>query len=409
MQTSSETAMNAISIKNLTKIYKLYDKPVNRLKELIFKKTLHTPFTALDDLTFSVEKGETLGIIGENGAGKSTLLKILAGTLYPSWGEIKVNGRVSALLELGSGFHPEFSGLDNIYFYGSLLGIEKGLLEEKKKEIIEFSEIGDFIHYPLKTYSSGMYVRLAFSVATAIDPDILIVDEALSVGDLHFQKKSTDRILDMKEGGKTILFCSHEMYHIARLCDRVIWLKNGRIFREGKPLELIQEYETYQLGKNNPEQTAAEESTGDSGAAALAEEGFSPAGTERPVIFIKSVTTTPTGEVLPGSDLYVNIETHATDSNTPYGIAVKIRTVTGLDILGIGTDKLPRFYGDRKVRLFFPRIPLKSGTFIFEAFVFDAEGVYWYDRKEAPPVKVPRQSIEIGIVDLPHEWIVEDQ
>src|SRR4030042_6707805 len=241
--------MLTIEAHNLTKVYKLYDKPSSRLKELFLKKDYHRKFTSLDNISFTVEKGETLGIIGENGAGKSTLLKILSKTLSPTTGKFNINGMSSSLLELGSGFHPEFTGLENIYFYGSLIGIDRKQMQVKVNEIIEFSELGDFINYPIKTYSSGMYVRLAFSVAISVRPDILIVDEALSVGDLYFQKKSTDKILSFKEKGKTIIFCSHSMYYINRLCDRVIWLKDGRINMEGSPHEVTQAYETYQLRK----------------------------------------------------------------------------------------------------------------------------------------------------------------
>lgn len=393
--------MATITAQDLTKKYRLYDRPVNRLKEIILRKPFHKEFVALEGITFNVEKGETLGIIGENGAGKSTLLKILSRTLSPTYGHFEVNGRVSSLLELGSGFHPEFTGIENIYFYGSLLGLDKTIMQKKINGIIDFSELGDFINYPIKTYSSGMFVRLAFSVATAVNPEILIVDEVLSVGDLHFQKKSTDKILSFKEKGKTIVFCSHEMYHIARLCDRVLWLKNGKIHMEGKPFEVIQEYETYQLGKSKE--------SSDSNATAPIEtnqDAYEQAP-ETPVIFIREVQTIPARTVRNGEDLCVKIKTMTDNDTIPYGVAVKIRTVDGLDIIGIGTNKVEPFCGNRTVTLRFPKIQLRSGTFIIEAFAFDKEGVYWYDRKEALPIKIPRETIEIGIVDLPHEWIIE--
>jgi len=392
--------MAAIRAVDLTKVYRLYDKPINRLKEIIFRRPFHREFTALNGISFEVKRGETLGIIGENGAGKSTLLKILSRTLSPTSGEFEVNGRVSSLLELGSGFHPEFTGTDNIYFYGSLLGIDRALMAAKRDEIVEFSELGDFINYPIKTYSSGMFVRLAFSVAMAVDPDILIIDEVLSVGDLHFQKKSTDRILSFKEKGKTIVFCSHEMYHIARLCDRVLWLKDGIIHMEGRPFEVIQEYETYQLGKDNTN------SGGDAGASEVVHD-FSQRSTETPIIYIKNVWTHPHEIVHMGDDLYIKIQIVANNDKTPYRVAVKMRTVDGLDIIGIGTIRMDPFYGSRTITLLFPKVQLRSGTFIIEAFVFDEEAVYWYDRKEALPFKVPRQSLELGIVDLPHQWIID--
>ncbi|MEW6714126.1 MAG: polysaccharide ABC transporter ATP-binding protein [Nitrospirota bacterium] len=404
--------MNVIEADKLTKRYKLYDKPSARLKELFSKRSFHREFTALDSISFSIKKGETLGIIGENGAGKSTLLKILSRTLFPTSGRFTVNGKVSSLLELGSGLHPEFTGIENIYLYGSLLGIDNSLMKEKEAEIIEFSELGDFINYPIKTYSSGMFVRLAFSVATAVDPDILVIDEVLSVGDLHFQKKSTDRTLLFKEKGKTMVFCSHEMYHVARICDRVLWLKNGRIQMEGEPLKVIQEYETYQLAKNSvtPELNTGSASTEtEAGGTEKRDAGIEDksGGDGQKKIFIKKIETSPHQNLRAGSDLRINMEIAAGNNTTPYRIAVKISTVDGLDIIGIGTNKIEPFYGNRKITLLFPKIQLKSGTFIVEAFAFDEEGVYWYDRKEAPPVKIPRESIEIGIVNLPHEWIVD--
>ncbi|MGE5238953.1 MAG: ABC transporter ATP-binding protein [Chloroflexota bacterium] len=401
--------MNVIRAEDVSKVYRLYDKPINRLREIVLRRPFHREFVAIDGLSFGVEKGETLGIIGENGAGKSTLLKLLSGTLAPTRGILEVKGTVSSLLELGSGFHPEFTGIDNIHFYGSLIGIDRQRMQAKVAEIIEFSELGEFINYPVKTYSSGMFVRLAFSVATAVDPDILIIDEVLSVGDLHFQKKSTDRILSFKEKGKTMVFCSHEMYHVARICDRVLWLKNGRIEMEGGPFEVIQEYETYQLSKGSSGAGGALGHLPDlSGvAAAPSAEPGEGGGGERPLVYIREVQVYPSQVVRTGDDVYVRASIAATDPAVPYRAAVVIKTMDGHYILGVGTDKIPPFHGDKTVTLMFPKIQLKSGTFIFEAFAFDEEGVYVFDKKEALPLKVPRESIEIGIVDLPHQWIVD--
>lgn len=392
--------MITIQAENITKTYKLYNSPSARLKELFIKKSFHRDFTSLDNLSFTVNQGETLGIIGENGAGKSTLLKILSKTLSPTSGSFTTQGRVSSLLELGSGFHPEFTGLENIFFYGSLLGISEAQMAEKKTGIIDFSELGDFIHYPVKTYSSGMFVRLAFSVATSVDPDILILDEVLSVGDLHFQKKSTDRILSFKEKGKTIVFCAHEMYHVARVCDRVFWLKNGKIHMEGKPLEVIQEYETYQLAKGRDSTTVV---TGSDGASQK-EIQHQPA--ETPAVYIRRLETFPSEQLMTGEDFRVTVQTVVNSDTIPYRIAVKLRTVDGIDIIGIGTTKMDPFYGNREISLIFPEIQLKSGTFLIEAFAFDEEGVYWYDRKEAMPIKVPRTSLELGIIELPYKWVI---
>lgn len=248
---SSSNNMAAIQATDIKKIYKLYDKPSNRLKEMIFRKPFHKEFVALDGVSFSVEKGETLGIIGENGAGKSTLLKILARTLLPTRGNLEIRGRISSILELGSGFHPEFTGLDNIYFYGSLLGIDNSLMKKKIDEIIGFSELGDFINYPVKTYSSGMYVRMAFSVATAVDPDILIIDEALSVGDQYFQLKCLEKMDSFRKSGKTVVFCSHDMYQIKTFCERCIWLHNGRMKMIGETGSVVNGYMSHEQVKSS--------------------------------------------------------------------------------------------------------------------------------------------------------------
>ena len=241
----------AIRIENLKKAYKLYNSPTDRLKELLLHRPLHKEFIALDDINLNVQRGETLGIIGENGAGKSTLLKILAKTLYPTSGIVELKGTVSSLLELGSGLHPEFTGIDNIFFYGSLLGISKDIMESKIKSIIDFAEIGDFINYPIKTYSSGMFVRLAFAVATTVDPDILIIDEALSVGDQYFQKKCLDKIAEFKKRGKTIVFCSHDMYQIKTFCEKAIWLHKGKINNYGNADDVVTSYVDNEVAKTD--------------------------------------------------------------------------------------------------------------------------------------------------------------
>lgn len=247
--------MTAVEVEDITKIYKLYDKPLDRLKEMLTHRTYHKNFVALDGITFTIEKGETLGIIGDNGAGKSTLLKILSRTLSPTRGRFEVKGVVSSILELGSGFHPEFTGIENIYLYGSLLGIDSNLMKKNVDEIIEFSELGAFIHYPLKTYSSGMHVRLAFSVATAVNPDIMIIDEALSVGDQYFQRKCLDKMADFKKKEKTIVFCSHDLYQIKTFCEKTLWLNKGNVAMLGDSGEVVNSYAAFEQMKSDTYKT----------------------------------------------------------------------------------------------------------------------------------------------------------
>lgn len=234
----------AIKVSSLTKIYPLYNSPRDRLKESLhpFRKKFHDDFYALNDVSFEINKGETIGIIGQNGSGKSTLLKILSNVLTPSSGICCVNGTVSSLLELGTGFNPELSGIENVYFNGTLLGFSRKEMDAKLDDILSFADIGEFVHQPVKTYSSGMYVRLAFSVATQVDPDILIVDEALSVGDIRFQLKCFRKFEEFREKNITIIFVSHSTSDIVRLCSRTIWLDKGIIRKVGVSNNIVEEY-----------------------------------------------------------------------------------------------------------------------------------------------------------------------
>ena len=226
----------AIKVENLTKIYHLYDKPQDRLKEALnpFKKSYHNDFYALNDVSFEIKKGETVGIIGKNGAGKSTLLKIITGVLTPTSGNMEVNGKIASLLELGAGFNPEMTGLENIYLNGTLMGFTHEEMETKIDTILEFADIGEFIHQQVKTYSSGMFARLAFSVAINVEPDILIVDEALSVGDMRFQQKCIRKMEQFGLEGKTILFVSHDIGIINKFCNKAILLDNASILLQGE-------------------------------------------------------------------------------------------------------------------------------------------------------------------------------
>lgn len=235
---------NAIEVRNVNKIYRLYDKPSDRLKEAfsLTKKKRSREHSALSDLSFEVKKGETVGIIGTNGAGKSTILKIITGVLNPTSGSVDIEGRISALLELGAGFNMEYTGIENVYLNGTMIGFSKEEIDGRLQDILDFADIGDFINQPVKTYSSGMFVRLAFAVAINIDPEILIVDEALSVGDVFFQAKCFHKFEEFKKQGKTILFVSHDLGSIAKYCDRVILLNKGEKLAEGAPKEIIDMY-----------------------------------------------------------------------------------------------------------------------------------------------------------------------
>jgi lipopolysaccharide transport system ATP-binding protein len=242
----------AISLKNVSKHYKRYARPVDRLKEILLPgKSRAQEFCALQDINLEIFRGETVGIIGQNGSGKSTLLQIVAGTLTPTAGEVYVNGRISALLELGSGFNPEFTGRQNVFFNGQILGLSREAIEAKFDEIAAFAEIGDFIDQPVKTYSSGMVVRLAFAVIANSEPSILIVDEALAVGDAKFQARCMKRIREMKQQGVTILFVSHDSSSVKMLCKSAVLMNKGKILEIGEPKEVVNHYIAL-LSSDNP-------------------------------------------------------------------------------------------------------------------------------------------------------------
>lgn len=241
----------AISVNNVSKMYKLYDNPMDRLKESLglSRKKKYKEHYALRDVNFQVNRGETVGIIGTNGSGKSTILKIITGVLNATEGNVEVNGRISALLELGAGFNMEYTGIENVYLNGSMIGFSKEEIDAKLQDILDFADIGDFVYQPCKTYSSGMFVRLAFAVAINIEPEILIVDEALSVGDVFFQAKCYRKFEEFKKMGKTILIVSHDLSSISKYCDRVVLLNKGKKLSEGQPKEMVDLYKKVLVGQ----------------------------------------------------------------------------------------------------------------------------------------------------------------
>ena len=249
----------AIQVKHLDKMYKLYNKPSDRLKEALGFKVPVREHYALRDVSFEVGRGETVGIIGTNGSGKSTILKIITGVLNPTGGEVTVDGRISALLELGAGFNMEYTGVENVYLNGTMMGFSKEEIDTRLQDILDFADIGDFVYQPVKAYSSGMFVRLAFAVAINIDPEILIVDEALSVGDVFFQAKCYRKFEEFKQMGKTILFVSHDLSSIAKYCDRVVLLNKGVKLAEGSPKEMVDMYKQLLVGQDPTKKPEKEE------------------------------------------------------------------------------------------------------------------------------------------------------
>src|SRR5215471_13837072 len=268
----------AVKADKVSKTYRLYDSPSDRIKEVIFRRPLSRAFHALSDVSFDLPRGGALGLIGENGAGKSTLLKIVAGTTQPSAGKVWRDGTVASILELGMGFHPEFSGHENARMNAALLGLSGSEIRRRLPQIRDFAELGDFFDRPVRTYSSGMALRLAFAVATHVDAEILIIDEALAVGDGYFQKKSIDRITEFHRKGGTLLFCSHALYYVAMVCDEALWLRNGGVAGYGPALPIVRRYEAFLQERERTllaegEMSRSPEGTGESGVAEPAPAG----------------------------------------------------------------------------------------------------------------------------------------
>ena len=346
---------------------------------------------ALDDISFRLERGESLGIIGENGAGKSTLLKIICSVIKPTRGAIAVNGRVGALLELGSGFHPEYTGLANIELAAALLGLSRNEIASKREEIVEFADLGDHIGEPIKHYSSGMVVRLGFAVATALSPDILITDEVLAVGDESFQKKCIAWIERYLADGGSLLMCSHSMYHIQKLCRSALWLKDGKAERYGDASEVTQAYLAYHEEKG-----------------AKAKQPLArPAAESAGIYAVTSLKLEP-GEIIDqGDTLTVRGDVFTPDGRTPV-ILVGVVRADGTPVYGVATDMdgvAPCRVGNDlfTFSLTLPALALLPGKYFVRAHALDPEGVRLFDHVERSLV-VHGQSRELGLIRLPHRW-----
>ncbi|MES9833968.1 MAG: ABC transporter ATP-binding protein [Candidatus Thiodiazotropha sp. DIVDIV] len=394
--------MIAIEANHLSKHYRQYAKPIDLFKEWLFRKPFHTEVNALAPIDLRIEKGTTFGVIGDNGAGKSTLLKLLAGTLEPSGGSLHIEGRKSAILELGSGFHPEFSGLENIQLACSLLGLSAVETEERTPDIIEFSELGDAIHRPVKTYSSGMFVRLAFSVITSIEPDVLIVDEALSVGDALFQKKSMDRMMRFRDESRSLVFCSHNLYQVKELCEQAIWLENGAVMSMGESAKVVDDYQ---------DSVRRRQSVGGSQRAAPDAEASSDVYLKE--VILEGGIDTPEGVPLfqTGGALAIRVEANigSRPADDVHIGLVLIRN-DGLQVYGVSTliDQLGLYQIAEKnygVRLVFDPINLMSGDYALEAWLIDRSGLHVYDsRPVCCQFRVRHESSEVGIVKMNHQW-----
>ena len=383
-----------LSATGVGKDYAKVDSHGGRLKlvwDLLRGRPAAHSFRALDAVDFELARGASLAVIGENGAGKSTLLKIVAGVVAPTRGHIQVNGRVGALLELGSGFHPDYTGLANIDLAAALLGLAPDEIADRRDAIVAFADIGEHIHDPIKSYSSGMVVRLGFAIASTLAPDILITDEVLAVGDESFQKKCVTWMERYLADGGTLLMCSHSMYHVQKLCRMALWLKDGRIERYGPVADVVPAYLAYH------EEKSARRSTPMPDAAARA------AG----LYTIRELALSPDGSIAQGTDLTVSGEAFSPDGRAPV-MLIGIVRADGTPVYGVGTDMdgvAPRrIAADRfAFALTLPGLALLPGKYFVTAVAADPEGLRVFDTREVPLV-VTGESRELGFVRLPHRW-----
>ena len=393
----------AIHAQQLGKTFQLYDRPIDRLKQMVARndRRYYREFAALHDVSFELRKGEVLGLVGRNGAGKSTLLQLICGTLTPSAGRVAVHGRIAALLELGAGFNPDFTGRENIYLNASILGLSKAEIDERYDAIVDFSGISDFIHQPVKTYSSGMYVRLAFSIATSVDPDILVIDEALSVGDGAFARKSFDRIMTLRDKGATILFCSHSMYQIEALCTRAIWLEKGTVQQMGKPAAVVARYQSF-LDRDAVQASTASRAPssspqGHARILAVQTRVDDAVGTSLEVQTARQTLGVSVGfasdPVLPSPVVAVTL-------NGPDGRILASSSTHG-DGLVLDRDESGR--GTATIE--FPKIPFLKGEYFVWVYLLSENGIHIYDTaSNVATLHFSQETLEQGMVTLAHSW-----
>ena len=402
-----------IRFEEIEKTYMVYSRPQDRLWEWVTRKPRHRVHVALTGVDFEVQAGETFGLIGENGAGKSTLLKIAAGTIRPTHGQVIQQGRVAALLELGAGFHPEESGNDNIRFMAALHGLEGAAMDEFTVRATVFSELNrETLERPVKTYSSGMFMRLAFAAATAIDPDVLIVDEALSVGDLHFQKKSLNRILELRERGATVLFCSHNLYQVRSLCQRAAWIHGGRIQAIGSTEDVVTAYESHERRRYVHLRAETKEPVVE-----VADRVSVSRSSGAPLVKILGLTIETADGINPAQvdsfqDMSVEIEIESY-ADAPFHVLFAIVRPDKDNVFGTSTQFRPNAapvsgLGVHRIRAKFPHLSLLSGEYLWSVYVLDDSGIQVLDMAELiqPFTVLNQKRREFGVVCLEHEWVL---
>ena len=421
---------NAIEIKNLSKMYRLYNKPSDRLKEALglSGKKKYREHYALKGVDMTIYQGETVGIIGTNGSGKSTILKIITGVLNATKGNVEVNGRISALLELGAGFNMEYNGIENVYLNGTMIGFSKKEIDEKLPDILEFADIGEYVNQPVKTYSSGMFVRLAFAVAINIEPEILIVDEALSVGDVFFQAKCYHKFEEFKKMGKTIIFVSHDLSSVSKYCDRVVLLNQGVKLGEGSPKEMIDDYKRvlvgqYELPESKSEssllndeqiQVAVQKKAAKQDTSKLLEYGTKEAVIEQ--FYMTDDRGTESKSIIKGSEFTIHMKVRfMADLPAPI-FAFSIKTVKGTEITGTNTMFEKTFLesvkaGAVKDITFTQKMSLQGGEYLLSFGVtgYDGNDFQVYHRLyDALDLTVISDKNTVGFYDMDSTVIVKD-
>lgn len=415
MSFNSWNSEAAIDARGLSKCYQLYTFPKDRLKQFLWPhrwlgaRQYYRELWALRNIDLTIGHGEVVGIVGQNGSGKSTLLQLVCGTLTPTQGDVQINGRVAALLELGAGFNPEFTGRENVHMSAAIMGLSSSEIAERLEEIIDFSGVRDFIDQPVKTYSSGMFVRLAFSVAISVDPDILVIDEALSVGDGAFARKSFTRIMQMRDAGKTILFCSHSLFQVESLCSRAIWIHQGQIVLDGESAQVVTAYQAF-LDKNTTDATPE---------APLAQ--FTSPASERPApagnAHLVSVTLRSAGndiknDPLTSGESSLSVEiSFVSDPTLPCPtIAMALQTREGRIITSTATwedhftvQRQPD--GSGRVCLTLDQLPLLKGDYSVSAYLLCERGLYLYDTAEhVATLQIQQKGRLQGYFSIPHQW-----
>ena len=406
-----------IKVDHVSKIYKIYDQPTDRFKEAlgIGKKLYHKDYYALNDLSFQVGKGEIVGIVGRNGSGKSTILKILTGVLNPSSGHVEVAGKVAALLELGAGFNMEYTGMKNIYLNAAMMRVSEEEIEKKIPEILAFADIGDYIHQPVKTYSSGMFVRLAFAVAINVDPDILIVDEALAVGDARFQMKCMDKFMEFVERGKTILFVTHDVNSVKRFCNRAIWLNQGRMIMEGNTDEVTDRYLDF-LKSDMPIDQFLSQIVAPAAPNTVQTPDVDTSGID--IVETYGLRMLDQGgreidEIRFGQKVVLKVGYVVADTSVEAPLlGVAIRRIDNEYICGINTKldhvAIPWQAGYNEVTLTYSNFNLVGGEYYFDVGIFDKTGIVNLDYKaRIKNFFVKMDYIAEGVMVLDHEWSVK--